>query len=88
MPSRRLTAAVAATAADRHYLNVSDWMGGGKDPFGREGGSPRQFLPYYLNGMPLPPSLMTSLPHDLPPSLMPSLPHDLPHDLPPSLITS
>ena len=64
MPSRRLTAAVAATAADRHYLNVSDWMGGGKDPFGREGGSPRQFLPYYLNGMPLPPSLMTSLPHD------------------------
>ena len=31
----------------------------------------------------LPPSLMASFPHDLPPSLMASLPHDLPHDLPP-----
>ena len=34
-----------------HYLNWTDWMGTGKDPYGREGGAPRQFLPYYLNGL-------------------------------------
>jgi hypothetical protein len=34
-----------------HYLNHSDWMGSSKDPYGREGGAPRQFLPYYLNGL-------------------------------------
>ena len=34
-----------------HYLNYTDWMVTGKDPYGREGGAPRQFLPYYLNGL-------------------------------------
>ena len=42
-----------------HYLNYSTWTGlsnradapRGKDPYGREGGSPDQFMSYYLNGL-------------------------------------
>jgi hypothetical protein len=36
-----------------HYLNYSTWTGDAheKDPYGREGGSPDQFMSYYLNGL-------------------------------------
>jgi hypothetical protein len=37
-----------------HYLNHSTWTGVAQeshDPYGREGGSPDQFMSYYLNGL-------------------------------------